>query len=61
MLNDVNAVQSAVEQGEDVDDRDVEGRTGLFYAIRDGNLDIAAALIQSGADINARDKNLETP
>jgi uncharacterized protein len=61
MIKDVNAVRRAIEEGENVDSRDVEGRTALFYAIQDGNLDIATELIGSGADVNAQDKNLETP
>lgn len=49
MLNDVAAVQSAIESGENVDTRDVEGRTPLFYAIQDGHLDIATELLRIGS------------
>src|SRR5215217_391925 len=61
MLNDRAAVRRAIDQGENVDSQDVDGRTPLFYAIGDGKLDIATELIRSGADVNARDKNSETP
>lgn len=44
-----------------VDAVDREGRTALFYAVADGNEDIMAKLMEAGSNLNAQDKNLESP
>ena len=45
----------------DIDALDREGRTALFYAVRDGNLAIVNELINHDTDVNARDNKFETP
>ena len=37
------------------------GYTPLFFAVRDGNISAVRALVDGGADVNARDKDLTTP
>lgn len=54
-------VIQAISEGEDVDALDREGRTPLFYATKDGDTAIVAALIERGSNVNVQDKNLETP
>jgi uncharacterized protein len=61
MRHSLPDVTHAIVQGTDIDALDRKGRTPLFYAVRDGDLKIAAALIQHGANVNAQDKDLETP
>jgi ankyrin repeat protein len=61
MMRDLAGVREAIRLGDDVDDLDRDGRTPLFYSLRDGELDISSHLINAGANVNARDKNLETP
>lgn len=51
---DVELVKLLVENGADVDDRDVQGVTPLILAIQAGHSDIARVLIANGADVNAR-------
>ncbi len=51
---DVELVRLLIENGADVDDRDVQGVTPLNLAIRAGHADIARVLIANGADVNAR-------
>ena len=61
MMRDLTGVREAIRLGDDVDDLDRDGRTPLFYSVRDGELDISSHLINAGADVNARDENLDTP
>jgi len=61
MLHSVEKLIEAIAQGADVDALDREGRTALFYAARDGDLEVAEELIRHGANVNARDKNESTP
>ncbi len=51
----------AIKQGHDVDALDPEGRTALFYAVRDGDTEIVFELLRSGANVNVRDKAHKTP
>lgn len=46
--------------GRTVDVRDREGRTPLFYAVTNGDEEIAAVLVQHGADVNSQDLYGET-
>jgi ankyrin repeat protein len=60
MRHHLPEVTQAIEQGEDVDALDREGRTALFYATSEGEPTIAAELIRHGANVNAQDKRLQT-
>ena len=61
LYNDLPAVQKAIEDGENVDALDRDGRTPLFQAVVNDNIAIAAQLLRAGANANARDTRLETP
>lgn len=52
---------AAISAGADVNARDLEGRTALFYACMDGEETIVDALIRANADVNLKDKAGETP
>jgi len=55
-------VRALVRAGADVDARSDSKRcTPLHMAARRGNTEVAAALLECGADINARDKTGDTP
>ncbi|MHB8637684.1 MAG: ankyrin repeat domain-containing protein [Fimbriimonadaceae bacterium] len=47
--------------GRPVDVPDREGRTPLFYAVMDGDEEIAEILVHHGADVNSHDLYAETP
>jgi len=52
LQGNLGAVQKAIEQGDDVDGLDPDGRTPLFHAIIDRNLAIASELIKRGANLH---------
>jgi ankyrin repeat protein len=56
-LGDANAVRNALDHGADVNAVDPSGRTALMYAAVSDllPLDVVKLLVESGADINARD------
>jgi len=56
---DLGAVQKAIDQGDDINGLDRDGRTPLFQAVVDGNIAIASRLLKAGADVNARARDLE--
>jgi len=58
---DLIALQRAIARGDDVNDRDHDGRSPLLQSVVDGNVAIAVELIKNGADVNAQDKDLESP
>ena len=61
MTHSVSDLAEAIARGENVEALDREGRTPLFYAVRDGDTAIVGELVKHGAKVNARDKNAETP
>lgn len=52
-----NMVKALIKFGADLNARDDEGRTALFYAAKQGNLDIAITLMEAGIDYYAVDKH----
>ena len=42
--------------GADVNAQNKDGETALMRAVREGNTEVAEALIKAGADLNAQDK-----
>jgi ankyrin repeat protein len=57
-----NVVRALVRAGAQVDARtDAKRCTALHLAARRGNTEVADALLNCGADINARDKTGDTP
>ena len=61
MRRNLSGIVSSIEAGAEVDERDRDGRTPLFYAAQDGEYDIVVELLERGADVNAVDKALKTP
>jgi len=60
-VGDVNKVTAYLDQGIDINAKDEQGKTVLFYAVRGNHKDIVKLLVAKGADINARDKGGYTP
>jgi hypothetical protein len=56
----VPLVQLYIEQGLDLNERDPEGRTPLFYAAKSGNAGTVKFLLDKGVDSYAVDNNAET-
>ena len=52
-------VEYLVKQGVNIDERDLNGKTPLFYACKNEN--IVKYLISQGVDINKENKNGDTP
>ncbi len=51
---DLAGTQKALGQGAKVDVRNEKGRTPLIFAAQAGRLDLVKALVEKGADVNAR-------
>lgn len=54
-------VQELIEKGEDMEQRDSEGRTALHVAVVHNQLDICEYLLEAGADPNVQEDYGETP
>ncbi|HEX3861168.1 MAG TPA: ankyrin repeat domain-containing protein [Stellaceae bacterium] len=59
--NDAYKVRQLIAAGNDPNELDDDGRTGLLVAATNGNMQIAAILIKSGAHLNVKDKLGNTP
>ncbi|HVC57130.1 MAG TPA: ankyrin repeat domain-containing protein [Stellaceae bacterium] len=59
--NDASAVQRLVAGGNDPNEEDDQGRTGLLVSAINGNLQIAAILIKAGAHLDVKDRLGNTP
>jgi ankyrin repeat protein len=56
------SVQAAINQGADVNARDMYERTPLMLATEyNQNPEVIITLLDAGADVNARDNYVETP
>lgn len=58
---DTLRVQRLIEQGADVNERDVTGNTPLFRAASYGYTDIVRRLLAKKADVDSRNNNGDTP
>ena len=58
---DKAAVESALNQGADVNAKDDDGKTALFRASNQGYTEIMKVLIDNGADVNVKTKEGATP
>ncbi len=54
-------VKSFIDQGADINAKDMSDETPLHYAVRQGHKDIAELLVTKGADVNAKNKGGHTP
>lgn len=59
--NDYHEVQILVSQGASLEAKDRNGRTSLYMASWNGNLDVVKYLIGKGSSINVKDKDGKTP
>ncbi len=59
--NELPAVQRFLHSGADVNGHDADGRTALLAATARNHVEIAAILIEAGADGNALDNRLDSP
>jgi ankyrin repeat protein/beta-lactamase regulating signal transducer with metallopeptidase domain len=60
-LGNLGIAWQLVHAGADVDAKGNDGRTALYYAIREVHLDAMRFLIDHGADVNVRDKDGVSP
>ena len=58
---DKETVLKLLQQGADINVRDIQGRTPVMIATYQHNTDMVRALLQAGADVNIRDNNKENP
>jgi ankyrin repeat protein len=58
---DQEAVLKILQEGADINVRDVQGRTPAMIATYQHNTEMVRALLQVGADVNIRDNNKENP
>ena len=56
-----NPIPILLEKNVNINERDIAGRTPLFYAVRNGNLEDAILLIDNGADMTLADDYGHTP
>jgi ankyrin repeat protein len=54
-------VMRLLEEGMDINSRDMDGRTALMYASFNGHTDIVNELLKKGAKVNMRDNYGRTP
>ncbi len=58
---DVAAIDRLLASGVEVDARDAEGRTALLAATHANQDEAARAMIEAGADVNAKDAINDSP
>jgi uncharacterized protein len=58
---DRGTTSKLLQEGADINVRDVQGRTPVMIATYQHNTEMVRELIQAGADINIRDNNKENP
>jgi uncharacterized protein len=58
---DKEAVLKLLQEGADINVRDVQGRTPVMIATYQHNTDMVRTLLHAGADVNIRDNNKENP
>jgi hypothetical protein len=54
-INDLNRVQSLLDEAVNVNARHGDGWTALMWAVQKGNLEVLKQLLAAGAEVNARD------
>jgi ankyrin repeat protein len=61
MARDTAAVRLLIDAGNDVNEPQIDGATGLHWAVNHDDLDTAALLLEAGADPNAANRTGATP
>ncbi|MBC8870054.1 MAG: ankyrin repeat domain-containing protein [Planctomycetes bacterium] len=57
----VDAVKSRIEAGDDIEGTDSFGETALHWAAKDKSAEIVRLLVKAGANVNAQDEDGDTP
>lgn len=58
---DVGAVKTRIEAGDDIEERDSYDQTALHWAAKSESAEIVQLLLDAGADANARDEDGDKP
>ncbi|NLB20951.1 MAG: tetratricopeptide repeat protein [Clostridium sp.] len=58
---DLDKAKQLVESGADLEQKNENGQTPLFIAVKKNNLELASYLMEKGADLNARENTMLTP
>ena len=58
---DLAEVNKLIADGKDVNEKDDERWTPIYYALKNGHREVVDALIIAGADLNTRDIYGQTP
>jgi ankyrin repeat protein len=58
---DVDAVRSRIEAGDNIEETDSFGQTALHWATKKKSAEIVQLLLDAGADLNAQDEDGDTP
>ena len=61
LFNDVEMFNRLINEGVDINERDYNGVTALWYAAQQGHYELAKILIEHGADLEVKDKYGNTP
>lgn len=54
-MGDLEAVEQAIADGEDVNEKNAEGADALMYSVSSGDTEVVSYLIDNGADVNTVD------
>ncbi|KAJ8574647.1 hypothetical protein ON010_g4566 [Phytophthora cinnamomi] len=61
MQGDLNAIQEAIDRGDDIESQDSDGNTPLHLAVKSGYPDIVEYLIKNGAKVDSENDMKQTP
>ena len=61
LFNDIDMFQKLINEGVDINERDYNNLTALWYATQQSHYEMAKKLIELGADLKVTDKHGNTP